>query len=150
MHIGAVLADKDDPEVLEKLSMYAIPTSIAAQLQDDILGMFGTEKIIGKSALSDIAEGKQTLLILEARKRANDEQTGTLKQLVGKRDITEEEADRVKRVVVDTGALQYVKKMSRRFVDQAQAALETWDADWRGQDTRFFWAVSEAAVSRKY
>lgn len=150
MHIGAVLADGDDPNILGKLSAYAIPTSIAAQLQDDILGMFGTEEIIGKSALSDLAEGKQTLLILEAYKRASEEQVETLKRLVGKRDITEKEAERVRRIVTDTGALLYVKEMSRKFVDQAQVALETWDANWKGQDKRFFWAVSEAAIAREY
>lgn len=150
MHIGAVLADKDDPVVLDKLSAYAIPTSVAAQLQDDILGMFGTEEIIGKSALSDLAEGKQTLLILEARKRANEEQAETLRQFIGKIDITEGEAERVKRVVIDTGALLYVKKLARSFVDQAQTALESWNADWNEEDIRFFWAVSEAAISREY
>jgi geranylgeranyl diphosphate synthase type I len=150
MHIGAVLADKDDPNILGKLSAYAIPTSVAAQLQDDILGIFGTEKIIGKSVLSDLAEGKQTLLILEAYRRASREQAETLKQLVGKRDITKEEAEKVKRIVTDTGALVYVKETSRKYVNQAQIALETWDANWKGQDKHFFWAVSEAAIAREY
>lgn len=150
MHIGAVLADKDDPNILEKLSAYAIPTSIAAQLQDDILGMFGTEEIIGKSSLSDLAEGKQTLLILEANKRVDEKQAEVLRRFVGKKDITEMEAERVKKVVIDTGALLCVRETSREFVDQAQTALETWDDGWVKQSKRFFWAVSEAAIAREY
>ncbi len=150
MHIGAVLADKDAPEILKKLSAYAVPTSVAAQLHDDILGMFGEEKIIGKSALSDLAEGKQTLLIIEARKRASENQQEVLSKFVGKRDITKEEAEQVKKIVVDTGALMYVKETARKFIDQAQITLEGWDVNWKEKDKHFFWAVSEAAIAREY
>lgn len=150
MHIGAILADKDSPDVLEKLSAYAIPTSIAAQLQDDILGMFGNERIIGKSSLSDLAEGKQTLLILEARKRADGKETEILNQLVGKKDITDTETEKVKEIVIRTGALLYTKEIAKQYVNQAQKALETWDINWGDQARHFFWAVSEAAIIREY
>lgn len=150
MHIGAVLADNDSPEVLDRLSAYAVPTSIAAQLHDDVLGMFGKEEVIGKSALSDLADGKQTLLVLEAYKRGDRVQVEALRQLVGKKDITAIEAEEVKRIVFETGALSYVKGLARKFTDQAQVALRTWDTNWKGQDKRFFWAVSEAAIAREY
>ncbi|TSC54041.1 MAG: geranylgeranyl diphosphate synthase, type I [Microgenomates group bacterium LiPW_16] len=150
MHIGAVLAEKDSPDVLAKLSAYAIPTSIAAQLQDDILGMFGKEEILGKSPLSDLAEGKQTLLILETHKRANPSEKRTLEILVGKRDITQEEANQVREIVIATGALDYVRETARKFVNQAQSALDAWGADWGVKEKHFFWAVTEAAVAREY
>lgn len=150
MHIGAVLADNANPAVLKKLSAYAVPTSIAAQLHDDILGIFGEEKVIGKSVLSDLAEGKQTLLILDAKRRASEEQKEALRKFVGKKDITQEEAGQIKKVIVDTGALQYISEMARNFIDQAQTALGVWDASWKGQDQQFFWAVSEAAIVREY
>lgn len=150
MHIGAILADRDNPDVLEKLSAYALPASIAAQLQDDILGMFGNEKTIGKSSLSDLAEGKQTLLILEVRKRADREKTEILNRLVGKKDITDTEAEKAKEIVIGTGALLYTKEIARKFANQAQKALETWDVNWGDQAKHFFWAVSEAAIIREY
>jgi len=150
MHIGAVLADNDSPEVLDKLSAYAVPASVAAQLHDDVLGMFGKEEVIGKSALSDLAEGKQTLLVLEAYNRGDRTQVEALRQLIGKKDITAAEAEEVKRIVFETGALSYVKGLARKFTDQAQVAQRTWDANWKGQDKRFFWAVSEAAIAREY
>lgn len=150
MHIGAILADKDGPGILKKLSDYAIPTSIAAQLHDDVLGMFGTDEVIGKSALSDLAEGKQTLLILEATRRAGRIQASTLARLVGKKDITQEEAEEVKQIVISTGALDYVKKVARDFITQAQGVLESWDTNWGSKDKHFFWAVSEAAITREY
>lgn len=150
MHIGAVLADNDSPEVLDKLSAYAVPASIAAQLQDDVLGMFGKEEVIGKSALSDLTEGKQTLLVLEAYNRGDSAQVNALRRFIGKRDITTTEAEEVKRIVIETGALSYVKGLARKFTDQAQVALNTWESSWKGSDKRFFWAVSEAAIAREY
>ena len=139
MHIGAVLANEDDPDVLEKLSAYAVPTSIAAQLQDDVLGIFGEEKTLGKSSLSDLAEGKQTLLILKAHKRADCLDQEILKTLVGKSNITLEEADQVREIIIKTGALDRVKEMAREFIIQAQLALDTWDENWGKQERHFFW-----------
>lgn len=150
MHIGAILADRDDPDVLKRLSAYAVPTSIAAQLQDDILGLFGKEEIIGKSSLSDLVEGKQTLLILEARKRANSAEQKILNELVGKKEITEAEANQVREIVLKTGALEYVQIIAQKFVAEAQQALGTWDSSWKTQERQFFWAVTEAAVRREF
>ncbi|MBL7159815.1 polyprenyl synthetase family protein [Candidatus Microgenomates bacterium] len=150
MHIGAVLADKDDSDVLEKLSAYAVPTSIAAQLQDDILGIFGKEEVLGKSPLSDLAEGKQTLLILKAYERADYSERRILETLVGKRNITLEEADQIRGIVIKTEALDYVRGMARGLVTQAQSALDTWDENWGSQEKQFFWAVTEAAIAREY
>lgn len=150
MYIGAVLAEKDNPKVLEKLRAYAVPTSVAAQLQDDILGMFGKEEVLGKSPLSDLAEGKKTLLIFEAYRRANYPERKILENLVGKKDIALEEANQVKEIVIKTGALDYVRDKAREFVTHAQSALSTWDENWGKQEKQFFWAVTEAAIAREY
>jgi len=150
MHIGAVLADQDSPDIFQKISAYTTPLSIASQLHDDVLGMFGRDEILGKSALSDLSEGKQTLLILEAKKRANPSDRIVLETLVGKRDLNIEEANQVKQIVINTGALEYVKGFARKFVSQAQQALETWDSNWGNKEKQFFWSVTEAAIAREY
>jgi geranylgeranyl diphosphate synthase type I len=49
---------------------YAIPCGIAFQLQDDVIGLFGDEEKTGKSAYSDIKEGKKTLLMLKTMELA--------------------------------------------------------------------------------
>jgi geranylgeranyl diphosphate synthase, type I len=51
------------------LALAARPLGIMFQLKDDLLGVFGDPSITGKSASSDLLQGKFTALIVEA---AND------------------------------------------------------------------------------
>ena len=57
MVTGAILAGADDREI-KKISHFGILIGQAFQIQDDIIGIFETEANIGKSILSDLAEGK--------------------------------------------------------------------------------------------
>ena len=151
MHIGAVLADHHDENTLHKLSKYVVPVSIAAQLQDDILGIFGEESKLGKSVLSDLAQGKQTLLVLHTMETANDKQKTILGNLVGKKDITFQELEIVKDIMTSTGTLAYVKAKARSYASDGQTAIkDEWDKDWSQEEKVFFWAVAEAAINREY
>jgi len=49
-----------EKKLIEKFSL---PLGLAFQINDDIQGVFGKEKATGKSAVSDILEGKRTLLV---------------------------------------------------------------------------------------
>ena len=60
--IGAKLAGGKSSQ-LDALSKFGQAVGKAFQIQDDILGVFGDEKITGKSSLLDLREGKNTLLI---------------------------------------------------------------------------------------
>src|SRR4030042_6751265 len=82
LQIGAILAGAN-LKTLKKLSSYAFPLGIAFQIQDDILGMFGDSKKTGKPVGADLREGKQTLLIIEARKRANGKQSKVIDNVLG-------------------------------------------------------------------
>jgi geranylgeranyl pyrophosphate synthase len=62
MQLGALLADCSDL-LLNNIAGFGSPLGIAFQLKDDILGLYGDEKQIGKPNLSDLCEGKQTLLM---------------------------------------------------------------------------------------
>ena len=150
MFIGAVLAGNEKEETFEKIKAYAVPASMAGQLQDDILGIFGDQDKLGKSALSDVAQGKQTLLVLKARECSDAKQLRILESYVGKKDVTITEAELVKRVMVETGALDYVKNKAVLFSEKAREALQTWDESWGQKEKDFFEAVTVAAIQREY
>ncbi len=63
--VGAILAgaDKKDTKALSNLGLLI---GQAFQIQDDIIGVFDSQKNIGKSILSDIAESKKTILVCHA------------------------------------------------------------------------------------
>ncbi len=112
LHMGAILAGYNNEKMMKSLSNYAISVGTAFQIQDDILGVFGDEKKIGKSTASDIEEGKQTLLVLKAKEKANLLQKKQLKSILGKKKLTHKEIKIFQDIVKSTGALEYSKKIS--------------------------------------
>lgn len=68
LRAAAVLADAG-VELEERLGAIGCALGILFQLQDDLLGVFGDPQQTGKSAMGDLREGKQTLLVALARDR---------------------------------------------------------------------------------
>jgi geranylgeranyl diphosphate synthase type I len=122
LHIGAILAGAKKKD-LEVISKYAISGGVAFQLQDDILGLFGDPVKTGKPVHSDLRQGKMTLLIIKALEWGSKKQVKRLKSIWGKRDLIEKEANEVRKIVVDTGSLDYSKKVSIKWAQKAQKAI---------------------------
>lgn len=102
---------------------YALPLGLAFQLQDDILGMFGDEKTIGKSADSDIKQGKNTLLYVEALKIAPSRDRAFLRRVWGNPQITVKELGEARRIIKDSGSMDYSVQMARDLVESAKRAI---------------------------
>ncbi|MDX1378929.1 MAG: polyprenyl synthetase family protein, partial [Anaerolineales bacterium] len=62
-HLGAMLGSADDAK-LDAYRSFGQYLGLAFQVQDDILGIWGNEAVTGKSAASDLVEGKNSLPIL--------------------------------------------------------------------------------------
>jgi geranylgeranyl diphosphate synthase type I len=123
LHLGAILAGADK-RVLKKLSDYAIPLGIAFQIQDDILGTFGDEKKLGKPVGSDLREGKQTLLIFEARKSANKKEKQIIEQALGNPKLTKKQLEKVRKIIIKTGSLDFAKVLAKKLVSQSKIVIE--------------------------
>src|SRR3990167_7172240 len=66
--VGAILAGAPEGDI-EKLCQLGVLVGQAFQIQDDIIGIFDSQKNIGKSILSDIAESKKTILVRSEERR---------------------------------------------------------------------------------
>ncbi|MEV6715365.1 polyprenyl synthetase family protein [Lentzea sp. NPDC051208] len=119
LRIGAVLAGAD-ARVLTACGAYGRPVGEAFQLRDDLLGVFGDPAVTGKPDLDDLREGKQTVLMVLTWRRATKAQREIITALHGKPDLDQQEADRLREVVRDTGAVARVEKL---IADRAQRAL---------------------------
>ncbi len=150
LHIGAILAGASTND-LELLSKYAIPGGIAFQIQDDILGLFGNPEKTGKPAHSDLRQGKMTLLIIKALEKANPNQKSKLLKLWGKHDITDSEAEIAREIVVDTGSLDYSKKVSIKWAKKAQLAIpEMVRRKWNKEAVDYLDGIAQYMVERDY
>lgn len=124
IHLGAILAGAEKKDLI-KLSKYAIPLGIAFQLQDDILGMFGDEKKLGKPVGSDLKEGKKTLLIIKALEKATKSQKKIINSALGNGKANKKQIDAVRKIIIDTGSLDYSKALAKKMITKSKKALSS-------------------------
>ncbi|MFD3482970.1 MULTISPECIES: polyprenyl synthetase family protein [unclassified Streptomyces] len=123
LHIGAAVAGAA-PAVLDACTAFGIPLGEAFQLRDDLLGVFGDPAETGKPILDDLREGKATVLMALAVQRASPTERKTLRDLVGRSDLDEDQAAEVRAILESTGARQTVEEMITERRDAALAALD--------------------------
>lgn len=118
---GLILGGASD-DLLKHMESIADDLGLAFQMQDDILGIYGDQKNLGKNIGSDISEYKQTLLFSYIK-----EQGGIayekLNKYYGKENITESELIEVQKIFRDYGALEYVEKNISRLFNEANDKL---------------------------
>ncbi len=126
--LGATLAGALKKD-LELLTLFGKKLGIAFQIKDDLLGIFGQEKKIGKSVTSDIEEGKNTLLISYALKNALKKQKDTLLKYYGKGKITSMQHAVIKKIFHQTGAYEYSEGMIQQYAKEASALISQFVPD---------------------
>ncbi|MFA5926910.1 MAG: polyprenyl synthetase family protein [Patescibacteria group bacterium] len=147
LRIGAILAGADEKS-LQKLSDYAIPLGIAFQIQDDILGMFGSEEKLGKPVISDLKEGKKTLLILKALDRATARQREIIEINLGNKKTTMNGLKDVREVINQTKSLDYSKAMAKKLVEEAVSAMNLLKLKKEG--SVFLQNIADYMINREY
>jgi len=147
IHLGCILAEASE-KFFNLFSKYALPLGKAFQIKDDILGIFGTEKEIGKTIGSDLAEGKKTLLVLKALEKGSKEQKKFIKQSLNKKNISKKEMEKFRNVIKETGSLEYSENLARNFAQEALDALAKIDFK-NNQARKFFAGIVDYIVNRK-
>ena len=121
LHFGARLSHGSD-ETLLALSRYGIPIGEAFQLRDDILGVFGDPDETGKPAGDDLREGKRTVLIALAVKGSDEREIFTA---LGDPHLDQKRIERLREVIISSGALAQVEEMISDRAEQAHEALSS-------------------------
>jgi geranylgeranyl pyrophosphate synthase len=147
LETGALLAGASH-DAIGPLAQYAVHAGIAFQLRDDVLGMFGDAKKMGKSVMSDLTEGKQTLLIKHALQNGDAAQQSTLRQALGNTELTDETFADCQQILIETGALQATEDWAAREAAQAHDALDTCPAEWPCSQIDFLRAVVSHSITR--
>jgi geranylgeranyl diphosphate synthase type I len=146
LKIGGFLAGAGEQQI-KGFEDYGLPVGIAFQLQDDILGMFGTEEETGKPVDDDIKEGKNTLLYTQALKRGNSQQRKRLTSLWGKKDITPREVEEARKIIKNTGSLEYSQKSAKKLVEKGKKAVPQITKDKNLQEV--FLSLADFIIERE-
>ncbi|EQD59831.1 geranylgeranyl pyrophosphate synthase, partial [mine drainage metagenome] len=142
--IGAILSGTS--RKIQKLSQFGYSLGLAFQLHDDYLGLFGDEKTLGKSAKSDINEGKKTLLILKAIENSSESDARFLRDTLKSGHVSDPEFERVKRIVEQSGSLEYSLSFSSKLAENAKKYIREQEGD---QETkRFLEWLAEFIIKR--
>jgi geranylgeranyl diphosphate synthase type I len=120
--IGALVGGAPDTSVTP-LSDYGLALGEAFQLRDDLLGVFGDPEATGKPAGDDLREGKRTVLVAHALDVASDADRRTVEGLLGRDDLDLAGVESIRRVLVETGAVDRVESLIATLADEACRAL---------------------------
>jgi geranylgeranyl diphosphate synthase type II len=119
LQAGAILAGANE-ETVATLAAFGRDIGIAYQLVDDLLGVFGTESETGKTTVGDLREGKRTVLIAYATSAPGWDE---LASLLGKPDLTDDEAATLRAHLVECGAKSFAEGLARYYANRALARL---------------------------
>ena len=123
LQIGAILAGADQSDI-QAILPFARATGIAFQLSDDVLGIFGQDELTGKPNLSDLREGKFTLLIYETLHRASEADLQTLRNILGNSQATSDDLLTAQRIISESGGLEATNLKIRENIQLALDSLE--------------------------
>ncbi len=147
--MGGILAGAS-ARAINFLKKFGQRIGVAFQLQDDILGLYGNEKIIGKPADSDVKEGKRTLLVVKTWQLADDKIKRKLLSILGNQSIGTTELDYVRRIVKKLGVLDYTRETALNFLRENQKDIEA-NKDLFTEDfVEFLGDLNEIVIARSF
>jgi geranylgeranyl diphosphate synthase type I len=115
--MGAVLSGASREEA-QGLDDFGRLTGMGFQIQDDVLDLTASEKVLGKKRGGDLIEGKKTLVMIHAF--AN----GVKVDVFGRKDATPEEIEKALVILEKSGSIGYARSRAEELVDKGKRALD--------------------------
>jgi geranylgeranyl diphosphate synthase, type I len=139
-HIGALLGGADEARQ-DSYRAFGHYLGLAFQVQDDILGIWGDEALTGKSAASDLIEGKNSLPVL-AGLGANGQFATRWKQ----GPIRANEVQELARILASEGSYETASEAAKQMTDLALMSLR--EADPQGEAGDALFALTDKLLKR--
>lgn len=147
LHVGMVLAGADC-RATDAITPYGLHVGKAFQITDDILGIYGNEKELGKMPGDDIREGKGTLLVLYALEYAVPADKTFLRNSLGNPNLTYEDFEKCKQIIKESGALGHAQQLASGHLDEALVSLDKGRGLWTPEGADFLKGIAQALQNR--
>jgi geranylgeranyl diphosphate synthase type I len=121
--LGALCARAGKKE-FDRVATYGRNLGIAFQLIDDLIGVVGDPSVARKPVGNDIKEGKKTLPIQLAMRKAKEGKKEKLLRVLGRKDASDAELKEALGVLSDVGVERDVRDRARCFAVKAVEAIE--------------------------
>ncbi len=131
--LGAILSGMSSDKIAT-LSEFGKNVGIAFQIKDDILGIFGDESKLGKPVISDLHEGKKTVLSAYFVDNASEEEKKLFDSIYGNPESTNEDLEKIRNMFVSSGTLDFANSECRNYTDKAAKILEKLDVTRKSKE----------------
>ena len=122
--LGARVAGADD-EVIECLAEWGRSVGLCFQLMDDLIDVLSDSATLGKPTGSDVAQGKQTLMVIHALSQPDSETKSRLLSVLGKcEDATESMVQDGIAALNELGSIAYARERANEYHQHAHACLD--------------------------
>ena len=121
--IGAQVAGADE-EVIQCMAEWGRSVGLCFQLMDDLIDVLSDSATLGKPTGSDVAQGKQTLMVIHALHQPESDVKSRLVAVLGKcEDATEEMIQDGIAALNELGSIDYARAKANEYHQHAHACL---------------------------
>lgn len=148
LELGALLAGAGTGAA-DRIYTAGVPLGEAFQLRDDVLGVFGDPGVTGKPAGDDLREGKRTVLVARvmAALPSDDDGRDQLRSALGNAALSDDDVDRLRRIIDASGALDGVEQLIGELRTDALDRLR--DAELNEPGRGMLFSIADALVDRQ-
>ncbi|MCW4034590.1 MAG: polyprenyl synthetase family protein [Candidatus Bathyarchaeota archaeon] len=143
---GGLLGGANKTQV-KRLGEFGRFAGLAFQIIDDVLALTADEKVLKKPVGNDIREGKRTLMVVYALKKASKSQRKQILDTLGNQNASAEQIKATIALIDSLGAIDYAKKVADRYINKSKKALAKF-AD--GADKEDLLSLSDLIFARQH
>lgn len=124
--VGALISYA--PEEKENaLSVYGFNLGIAFQMADDLIDYISDTSILGKEIGADLKEGKLTMPVIYALKKANSDDRSIMERIIKNEDFSYYDFKILLEILKKYGSLTYTESMAEMYIKKAKDALSVFE-----------------------
>lgn len=151
LRIGAMIGSWGRAD-LAAVTTFGLYLGAAFQITDDLLNLTGDESRYGKEIDGDIAEGKRTLMLIHLLSEIDGPDREFLVDVLARErpGRSPEEIDRIRRLMDESGSVEYGRKFALALADRAMEAFPAaFGSLPDSPDRRFLAEAVEFVVARQ-
>ena len=141
--MGAICAKRKEKDV-KNLSIFGRNLGIAFQITDDLIGIMGDSKVTKKPVGNDIREGKKSLPILLAIRKARGKDKQKIMKVFGKSNAAKKDVQTAVNIIRSLGIEEEVRKKALQYATKATRSLDSYS----GSDKKEMVSLLDFVVKR--
>ena len=143
--VGAIFAHAS-PEKEKALAAYGLHLGMAFQMADDLLDYTADTAVLGKAVGADLKEGKMTLPLIYALRKAHGTDAGLMKSIIEKKDFSSDAFNQLRCLMEKYGGVDHTRRKAAEHIASAKNALAVFTPC---ESKTVLLQVAEFALSRK-